>query len=117
MRHSGTDIRMNAPAQDPVLAEITKRIVHAYQPVQVYLFGSLARGDADQDSDYDLLVIVPDDASLDRRRSRLAYQVLRGTGAAADVVVWPRSRFDRRSRVVTSLPATVLREGVLLYGA
>ena len=100
---------------DPVLAEIVRRIVEAYEPERVYLFGSKARGDPGPDSDYDLMVIVPDDAPAERQRSRLACQALRGTGTAADVVVWPRSRFERRSRVVTSLPATVLREGELLH--
>jgi hypothetical protein len=46
----------------------------------------------------------------------LAYQSLRGTGTAADVVVWPKSSFERRANVVSSLPASVLREGMLLYG-
>ena len=103
--------------QDPVLAEIVRRLIAAYQPDRIYLFGSKARGDADADSDYDLMVVVPDDASPPRRRSRLAYQALRGTGIAADVLVWTRSLFDRRARVVTSLPATVLREGRLLHAA
>lgn len=52
-----------------------------------------------------------------RQASTLAYRVLRGTGAAVDVLVWPRSRFEARSRVVTSLPATVLRAGRLLHAA
>jgi len=69
------------------------------------------------DSDYDLMVIVPDDAAPPRCRSRLAYQVLWGTGAAADVLVWTRSQFESRTHVVASLPATVLREGKLLHAA
>jgi predicted nucleotidyltransferase len=93
-----------------------RRLVEAYHPERIYLFGSVARGDPDPDSDYDLLVIVPDDAPPERLRSRLAYQALRGTGAAADVLVWAKSSFERRARVVASLPATVMREGMLLYG-
>ena len=117
MSRSATDVRTDFLARDPALAEVTRRIVEAYQPERIYLFGSMARRDASPDSDYDLLVIVPDDAPAERRRGRLAYQVLRGTGTAADVVVWTRSGFERRSRVASSLPATVLREGLLLYAA
>lgn len=102
---------------DPSLAEIVRRLVEAYQPDRVYLFGSKARGDAGPDSDYDLLLVVADDAPPERRDSRLAYQVLWGAGAAADVVVWSRTAFDRRARVPASLPATVLREGKLLHAA
>jgi predicted nucleotidyltransferase len=104
-------------AHDPALAEIVRRLVAAYQPEWVYLFGSVARGEAGPDSDYDLLVVVQDTALPERCDSDLAYRVLRGTGIAADVVVWTRSRFERRRHVVTSLPATVLREGRLLHAA
>jgi predicted nucleotidyltransferase len=103
--------------QDPKLAEVVRRLVKAYAPERIYLFGSLARGENRPDSDYDLMVIVPDEAPPERARSRLAYQALRGTGVAADILVWTRSRFQRRAHVVASLPATVLREGTLLHAA
>jgi predicted nucleotidyltransferase len=106
-----------AVVEDPKLAEIVRRLVDAYQPEAIYLFGSTARGAAGPDSDYDLLVIVPDSAEPERRRSRLAYQALRGTGAAADVIVSTRSRFDSRVHVKTSLPAIVRSEGKLLHAA
>ena len=102
---------------DPKLAEVVRRLVAAYEPQRIYLFGSVARGEAGPDSDYDLMLIVPDDAPPDRQRSRLAYQALRGTGIAADVLVSTHSRFERRAHVVASLPATVLREGKLLHAA
>jgi excisionase family DNA binding protein len=103
--------------RDPILAEIVRRLVDAYQPDRVYLFGSAARGEAGPDSDYDIVLVVPDDAPEHRLRARQAYQVLWGLGAAVDVVVWRRSAFDARSTVPTSLPAVVLREGVLLHAA
>ena len=102
---------------DPVLAEIVNRLVAAFSPDSVYLFGSRARGEAGADSDYDLLVVVPDAAPAERRQARLAYQALRGTGVAADVLVWTRSAFDCRLHLRASLPATVVREGKLLYAA
>jgi len=77
----------------------------------------VARGDADTDSDYELLVVVPDDAPEARRRSRLAYEVLRGTGIAADVLVCSRSYFEDRRSLKASLPGTILREGHLVHGA
>jgi predicted nucleotidyltransferase len=101
---------------DPALAEMVYRLVAAYQPECIYLFGSVARGDAGPDSDYDLLVVVPDDASPQGRRSRLAYEALRGTGTAADVLVCTSSYFRDRRSLKASLPGTVLREGRLLHG-
>jgi predicted nucleotidyltransferase len=104
-------------ADDPALAELVRRLVDAYQPERIYLFGSVARGDAGADSDYDLLLVVPDEAEPSRRRSRLAYEALRGTGTAADVLVCTRSYFEDRRSLKASLPGTVLREGRLLHAA
>jgi predicted nucleotidyltransferase len=94
-----------------------RRLIEAYAPERIYLFGSSARGEAGPDSDYDLLLVVPDDAPPERRRSRLAYERLWGTGTALDVLVWTRSSFDRRLHLPASLPATVVREGQLLHAA
>lgn len=103
--------------KDPRLQEIVQRLVKAYEPERVYLFGSMARGEEGPDSDYDLMVVVPDEAPPERQRSRLAYQVLRGTGLAADVLVWRRQAFDERLHLKASLPYTIVQEGRLLYGA
>jgi predicted nucleotidyltransferase len=103
--------------RDPVLAEIINKLVEAYEPLSIYLFGSKARGEAGPDSDYDLMVIVPDDATPERRRSRLAYERLWDTGRAADVLVWTKEAFVSRSHLKASLPGTILREGRLLYAA
>jgi hypothetical protein len=92
-------------ARDARLAEVVRRLVAAYQPERIYLFGSVARGEAGPDSDDDPLVVVPDAAPPERRGNELAYRALRGTGIAADVIVWPHTTFVRRARVVTSLPA------------
>ena len=104
-------------ASDPVLAEVVRRLVEAYRPERIYLFGSVARGDAGPDSDYDILVVVRDDAPEERRRSRLAYEVLWGTGVAADVLVWSLGQFESRVHLGSSLQATVIREGKLLHAA
>src|SRR3989304_2373412 len=113
-------------SQDPQLAEIVRRLVEAYQPERIYLFGSMARGDAGPDSDYDLMVVVPDDAPPERRRGPPAYHVVprtgrggggRGWGGGGAARVGARATFDRRLSVRTSLPATIVAEGRLLHAA
>jgi predicted nucleotidyltransferase len=104
-------------ADDPVLAEIVRRLVDAYQPERVYLFGSKARGDATPDSDYDLLIVTPDDATAERRNGKLAYEALWGVQASVDAVVCRSSWLHARTHLKASLPGTVLREGRLLPAA
>ncbi|MCK4304358.1 MAG: nucleotidyltransferase domain-containing protein [Candidatus Eisenbacteria sp.] len=111
MKHSGIS------ADDPVLAEIVRRLVEAYHPLRIYLFGSKARGDAGPDSDYDVMVIVPDAAPPQRRRSRLGYQVLRGMGTAIDILVWTCTAFDGRLHLKASLPSIIVEEGKLIHAA
>ena len=102
---------------DKLLPEIIQLLTRAYRPERIYQFGSTARGDSDSDSDLDLLVVVPDDAPAERRRARLAYDVLWDIPVAVDVVIWTKTAFDRRATVPASLPATVLREGKLVHAA
>jgi predicted nucleotidyltransferase len=118
MEHPSSEtVDTGAVKRDPALAEVLRRLINAYHPEQVFLFGSRARGDDGPDSDYDLLLVVPDAAPVEQRGSTLAYQVLWGTGTSVDAVVYTRSAFDSRRHVVTSLPAAALREGRLVHAA
>lgn len=113
-------IPVTSPApvpDDPVLDAIARRLVDEFHPARLYLFGSAARGDVDRDSDYDLLMVLD---RVDAPRYRLeqqAHSLLWDIGVATDVVVWPRADFEGRLHLPASLPATVLREGRLLYAA
>jgi predicted nucleotidyltransferase len=104
-------------SDDPVLAQVVERLVGALAPERIYLFGSQARGDASEDSDYDILVVVRARTGPGFHTEHRAYEALSGLGIAKDVVVMTRERFDRQRTVVASLPATVEREGRLLYAA
>lgn len=115
--HSPKESQPGQLRNDPLLAEMVGRLVKAFQPEKIYLFGSRARGVAGPDADYDLMVVVPNDAQPNRRRSRLAYQVLWGLRMGADVLVWTRDAFERRLKLKASLPSTIVREGKLLYAA
>jgi predicted nucleotidyltransferase len=103
-------------AGDPVLADMVRRLVEVYRPERIYLFGSVARGDAGPDSDYDLMVVVPDDAPPERQRSRPGYRAVRSLGAARDIFVSTAHDFQRQLHLKASFPSTVVREGIVLYG-
>jgi len=102
---------------DRILQIMVDRLISAFQPERIYLFGSKARDDSNADSDYDLMVVVSDDASPEKRRSRLGYQALRGTRTAADILVWTKTNFDKRLHIPSSLPSIIEQEGKLLYAA
>ncbi len=116
-----TDTRMSQviamQSQDPVLGEIVKRLVEACQPERIYLFGSRARGSSGVDSDYDIMVVVAESQEPAYRRAQRAHSLLWDLGTAADILVWTREAFDSRIHLRASLPATIAREGRLLYAA
>lgn len=102
--------------QDEAIEEITRRLVEFYRPAKVYLFGSAARGDDGPDSDLDFCVVVPDDTPAAKFRAGATCDVLADIVTAADVIPWRRTDFERRAAWVNaSLPATIVREGQLLY--
>lgn len=94
-----------------------ERLVVALSPERIYVFGSHARGDATWDSDVDLLVIVSEGETPAHRRAQAAYEAVGPHRLPLDILVVDRAEFDRRCRARASLPATVLREGRLLYAA
>lgn len=102
---------------DPQLQEVVRRLVATYAPERIYLFGSAARDEQTPDSDYDLLVVVPDETPVELRRSGRAYEALWGLEVSTDVLVWTRSAFEARLHLEASLPATVIREGRLVHAA
>jgi uncharacterized protein len=112
----GTDVTSDPVLDnDPILAEVVRRLVEGLKPERIYLFGSKARGEAGPDSDYDLMVIVPHTEEPGYRLAQKAHTLMWDIGAGADILVWSRGAFDRRLHLRASLPATVVREGKLLY--
>jgi predicted nucleotidyltransferase len=102
-------------AQQAIL-EAAHRAAAAESPLQVFLFGSYARGEADDGSDLDLLVVerqVQDKAAEYLKLHRAVGSV----GVGVDVLVFSREEFERRSQVPGTVPYWAKKEGKLLYDA
>ena len=102
---------------DPTLREIVQRLVDAFEPEAIYLFGSHARGEGGPDSDYDLMVVVSESDEPGYRRAQKAQEALWGIWTAADVVVLTRAEFERGRQSRCSLASMVMAEGRRLYAA
>jgi len=99
---------------EQTLAEITNRLVNGFQPDRIILFGSQARGTADEHSDVDILVICP--IKDNRRALTLAmYRALKGLGIAKDIIVLTPEEFDRDCRIPGTIARPALSEGRNLY--
>ncbi len=100
---------------DTSLAEVVRRLVETLHPLRIYLFGSRARGEETAASDYDVLVLVEQKTGKSYQMERQSYHALSGVMVPVDIVVMSLDYFERRRAVIASLPATVEREGRLLY--
>lgn len=100
---------------DPVLEQIVRRLIQTYCPLRIYLFGSRAAGTQKSGSDYNILLVVSNDTSNDLKTANAAYRCLWGIRASIDAVVWTEREFDNMLLVENSLPAYVVRKGMLLY--
>jgi len=105
-----------ATVSTDLLQEIVDRLAQGLRPERIYLFGSRARGQAGEDSDVDLLVVVPDSDLPRHRREAFSYDLLWGLTVPVDVIVLTRAEFQRAGRVKTSLATRVQAEGQVLYG-
>jgi uncharacterized protein len=103
---------------DPILRSFRAALAELYGPAldRVILFGSRARGDAGEDSDYDIAVFLKDlkEGDLDtrwRELDRLAdlrSAILSDTEAFIDAKPYPAGAY----RNPTSLRGEIRREGV-----
>jgi uncharacterized protein len=100
---------------DPRLQSAVEGIVRQVQPETVFLFGSRARGDADDTSDWDLFVVLPDDAAP----GIATPSALRRAAATAELpvhaVACRRGVFEAKRNDPNSLSHDVARDGVVLY--
>lgn len=80
----------------------------------VVLFGSYARGDAQEDSDVDLLIIA--ESNLPRfKRSRELYKLLRPYPFPMDLIVYTPQEIEKGKKSPVSFVSRVLREGEVVY--
>ena len=99
---------------ESVISVMVDRIVGRFQPSRVVLFGSRSRGDANQGSDVDLLVVmshVPD-------TRRAAIEIRRSLGdlpVSKDIVVATHDEIASRGHVVGTVLHAALRDGKVVY--
>jgi predicted nucleotidyltransferase len=103
---------------DEVLADMVQTIAREVDPERIYLFGSRARGEARQDSDVDLLIIVREPFGPEHSRFQeinRVYRALSSFRIPNDVLLYSSDEFARWSRSLNHVAGRCSREGKLLY--
>jgi predicted nucleotidyltransferase len=102
--------------QDDVLKEIAARIVSAFAPRMIVLYGSRATGRSHPESDHDLLIVWRDENPPPSRAATVRRALL-GLDNAFDIAVVTPGEYERFRTRRTHIVAVASREGSLLYAA
>jgi predicted nucleotidyltransferase len=105
---------MDSTHELTLMPEIIRRILSVSSPQKIILFGSYARGDFDQDSDLDFLVIMDEIASPRAESIRLR-RALRGLMVSIDVIVATPPQLEKYRHTIGLIYREALNEGKVLY--
>lgn len=115
-------VRALSRSRETVLAELGSQAETLEPgPVSVIVFGSFARGEAEADSDLDVLFVQPKGMNDDDYRWAAAVEgwrqfARRLTGNRVEVVETSESSVGRFLRSHKTLWADIVRDGVVVYG-
>ena len=93
---------------------MTERIVQGFDPLQIILFGSQARGDANRNSDIDLLVVFSE--LSDKRKTAIDIgRALSDVPVAKDIIVSTPEELERSRTRIGSVLRYAQQEGKILW--
>jgi predicted nucleotidyltransferase len=99
-----------------ILDEISQKLINLLDPKIIYLFGSYAWGNPDENSDIDLMIIISDYKESRIRTTANAYKEIRKfSNIPTDILIRTIDEFERFSEVEGSLNNKISTKGIKLY--
>lgn len=98
-----------------LIIAMSQRIVDNFKPQKVIVFGSWARGDANNNSDVDLLVVIDCDKAEYINQMAAIRKVLRDFKVPKDIIVANQETLKKYGEVPGYIYQSALQEGRVLY--
>ena len=99
---------------EPPIQEIVQKIVGAFRPRRIVMFGSRAQGETRPDADVDLMVEMETD-DLPAQRVRMIDALFGLRRWAMDVIVYTPQEVEQHRQYRNSLIRMIESEGKVLY--
>ncbi len=101
--------------KEEILAKIKESVKKLEPKSEIFLFGSRARGDEREDSDWDLLILIPNAANLkeEQKFRHELFELELQYGQAISTIVHSKKDWENKHRV-TPLYQNIKQEGVRL---
>lgn len=96
------------------IRELSQKIVQAYQPEKIILFGSYAWGEPGPDSDVDLFVIKDTNENT-REIARGIDRLLFPRPFPIDLIVYTPTQLERRKMIGDFFIKDILTKGKIIY--
>ena len=106
---------MQQPVPIEQIEEFARRLGEEFQPDRVVLFGSYARGTATEDSDVDLLVILPFEGQPETQSVEMRMRLR--PRFPMDLIVRTPEKVRERLEMDDDFMREILEEGKVLYAA
>jgi predicted nucleotidyltransferase len=105
-----------SPTQKEALVELRRRVCSKFAVESVILFGSVARGEADEESDVDLLIVTakPLDRLVRHQITKIIFQVNLKYGTNFSSLVVDRENWEKGLLSSSPIREEILKEGVPL---
>ena len=105
-----------APDQHKALGELRRRLLSEFDVETLLLYGSVVRGEADEESDLDLLVVTPQPLTRPARHqiTDVVFEVNLRYGTNFSTLVVDRNSWDVGPLSILPLREEILREGIPL---
>lgn len=102
-------------SKDKILDLIRENVSQIDPLAEIILYGSRARGDERIDSDWDILILIDDEATFERERTfrHHLYDLELSLGEAFSVFVFNRIEWNARFKV-TDFYQNVINEGIVI---
>ena len=99
---------------DNMLDEMVRKIIEQFHPDKIILFGSYARNEYTEDSDFDILVVMPAENSQRQKANEIDLALADRT-VPMDLIVVTPEQFDRQKVLIGTIVYHAAREGRVIY--